>query len=310
MSARQREFFERQRAASSISNPSLNCFVATVVDYRADGKGAAVVWVDQPHADDPNQRLGPIPIMADWAGASYGSGTGPASGALAVVMNLSRDGDDFIVLGFLHSKPEPSPKVPQGERWMVHKNGSYAKIVNDGPTVGDKLGGTRAGGGALIEHKTRSGHTDTFDDTAQAITRKTQNGHSDVMSDALQTIVRKTTGGHSDTFSDAAQTIIRQTADGSQTIHDSVAHEVSHIAANITLGARAQAMSAVNAALNQSHLTQFESALRTQRRDDLVKFAAAMVSAGVPSASAVIAQLATLLGVSIPSGSSVVKIAN
>jgi len=277
MSARQREFFERQRAASSISNPSLNCFVATVVDYRADGKGAAVVWVDQPHADDANQRLGPIPIMADWAGANYGSGTGPSSGALAVVMNLSRDGDDFIVLGFLHSKPEPSPKVPQGERWMVHKNGSYAKIVNDGTTVGDKLGGNKTGGGDYVETKTRS--------------------------------------GHSDVFSDTTQTAVRAMADGSQTVHDAVAHEVSHLAANVTLGARAAAMSAVNAALNKSHLTSYETNRQASNLADLIANANLDASLGIITGAQLTAKLAALIAgfcskITLPGGSSIVKIAN
>ena len=277
MSARQREFIERQRAASTILNPALNCFIATVVDYRADGKGAAVVWVDQPHADDPNQRLGPIPVMADWAGASYGSGTGPENGVLAVVMNLSRDGDDYIVLGFIHSKIRPSPKVPQGEQWRIHKNGSYTKIVNDGTTVGDKLGGHKTGGGDYIEHKTRSGHADVFSDTVQ--------------------------------------TIVRQTIDGSQTIHDAVAHEVSHLAANVTLGARAAAMSAVNAALNKSHLSTFETNRQAANLADLIANANLDASLAIITPAQLTAKLALLVAgfcakVGVPNGSSIVKISN
>ena len=306
MSARQREFIERQRAASSISNPSLNCFVATVVDYRADGKGAAVVWVDQPHADDPNQRLGPIPIMADWAGASYGSGTGPASGALAVVMNLSRDGDDFIVLGFLHSKPEPSPKVPQGERWMVHKNGSYAKIVNDGPTVGDKLGGNRTGGGALIEHKTRSGHTDTFDDTAQAITRKTAHGHADMFSDAQDAITRTVQSTQQYTAALSAAGIPA----GSAAAHIlTAAGENAHLAvAGVALGDRLANMTPDQAAINKAHLQAEITNLRTVAKADLQLFANAMIAAAVPNAAAIMGLLSALGVVKVSNSSAIVTI--
>jgi hypothetical protein len=62
-------------------------------------------------------------------------------------------------------------------------------------------------------------------------------------------------------------------------------------------------------ALNQAAMTAFENNLWVQRLNDLKALITAMISAQVPNSGAILAQLATLAHVSIPSGSSIVKIA-
>jgi hypothetical protein len=97
------------------------------------------------------------------------------------------------------------------------------------------------------------------------------------------------------------------TSTGQITIHNSATGEIAHLASSVNIGALKSAMTSVNAVIAQFHLNEFEGNLWSKRLDDLEKFAAAMIAAGVPNASAVLGELATLIHVPVPNGSSVLN---
>ena len=84
------------------------------------------------------------------------------------------------------------------------------------------------------------------------------------------------------------------TATGQITVHNSATQEIASLAAYVNLGALGSAMTSANAALNNGHITTFESSLFSARLADLTALVTAMVAAGVPSAGSILSHLATL----------------
>lgn len=293
---------ERTRSAASHAVPQgITAYFGEVADYQANGQGSALIWVTNPHADDPNQKFGPMPLCVPWAGNKYGQLGGVEQGTQVLVLSLGPDGDAYVAIGFFNTQVRPSQPVPSKECWWVHANGPVLKLTNDGPAPNDAKGGTQVGGGGKHQTFTQGGHHDTFTDLA--------GGGS---------IVRASAGGHTDSFSDVtgAAAITRAASDGSsKTVHDAIAHEVSHLGANVTLGARAAAMTSVNAGLNKSHLSTYETNRAATNLVDLIANANLMHTAGIISAGQLATMLAALVAgftgsVTLPSGSGIVKLSS
>jgi hypothetical protein len=208
------------------------------------------------------------------------------------------------------------------------------KLTNDGSTPGDGLAAHRVEGGGLHLASTAGGHSDVMDDTAQMMIRKSAGGHSDKLDDAGKAMTRATAGGHTDVMDDDAKTITRTSAGGivdkiddaaqtstrsvnasTKTVMAAAGDEISHVAGQVGLGDRFASLPATDAAITNSHINSmvgivgfFSGSVNGERLVDMSVFANAMIAAGVPNASAVIANLATLSPVLVPSGSSVTRI--
>lgn len=241
------------------------------------------------------------------------------------------------VLLFVHG-PDDTPQAPSGERWIVHYNAAgqvdaFIKHTNDGPTTGDGLGGAHYGGNAaLTQATTKSGHSLKMDDTAKAVTTQSAGGHSVKLDDSAKTVTMQTTNGLLHKLDDAAQQIthvagtVKTTLDAQAqklthaigsvtTIVDGAGNAISHVASAVGLGDLASNLTAVNAAMRNADLSTFEDSLHAQRLSDLENLATAVSQALATaspavtvSASSIIALIASLAHISVPSGSSVVKI--
>lgn len=250
--------------------------------------------------DDGDQFISypKIPSVTTQLGDQYG----PVGNERAVLIPTQ---SGYVKL-FIHG-PDDSPGAPAGERWITHRNASatvdsYSKFTNDGPTPSDGLGGLHHNGGALHQSTTSGGHSIALNDTAKTVTVTSASGHTVTLDDSSHKVTVQTKNGLSHVLDDSAQKITH-TAGTVKTIIDGAGNTISHVATQIGLGDLPGNLPSSAAAITNSHLTTFESSLLSKRLDDLTKFAAAMVSAGVPSAGAVMGLLASLVHVPVPSGS-------
>lgn len=228
--------------------------------------------------------------------SQIGDQYGPA-GAERVVLHESQGS---WIATFEHG-PDDTPGAPSGERWIAHRNASgvvdaYIKLTNDGPTSGDGLGGTLlGGGGALTKATTKSGHTVALDDTAK-------------------TVSTTTAGGLKGLFDDVTQQVSHIAASAS-TVIDGAANTISQIAGTVGVGDTFASQPATQAPIANGDLSTFENSLHTQRLSDLENLATA-VSEGLAQASpavslpasVIIGFIASLAHISVPSGSSTVRV--
>lgn len=244
----------------------------------------------------------------------HGMQAGPTGDERCIVVAFSGG----FGVHLMHDEDD-SPGAPAGEHWYVHPaSKSFYKYTNDGATAGDGLGGARFFGKAFHQASTGSGHTITMDDTARRVSTVTAGGHTDIFDDAGRVISRVTSGGHQHIMDDANRLIKTLTSGGLEHIFDDAQREISHLAPNVTLGARLANLVESNNAMHNGHITEFSGNIMAQMMQSFSGvYSAAMMAAGIPGAPAFNAIvgaagwiLKNIQAPTIPSGSSIVKIAN
>jgi hypothetical protein len=302
------DFFAAMRAHADAAPRTLSCTVGELTAYDATrhlGKFTLPLFPDK----------GGNPIETGWVqigtpqnGPGYGAQFVPPQNGQAVLFFI--DMHNILPLGaiFLFNDVETPPFTDGKTNGWKDKNGSSHTTTDDGPTPGDGKGGAHVQGAAYTTHGTSGGHNIIQDDINKVVKHLSAGGHVILMDDANKLLKHLSAGGHYTLYDDVGRAISHVTAGGLKTLASDATSEISHIAPNVGLGDIVANLDSTHAALNKSHLTQFENDLKSKRLDDLTKFATAMVAAGVPNAGAVLAQLASLVDVPIPSGSSVVKI--
>jgi phage baseplate assembly protein V len=80
-----------------------------------------------------------LPILAPWVGAGWGLACPPAPGDQVFVLAQEGDSEHGVVIGRAWSDSARTPEAPVGELWLVHANGAFIKLANDGTirTQGD-----------------------------------------------------------------------------------------------------------------------------------------------------------------------------
>lgn len=73
-----------------------------------------------------------LPVAASWVGNGWGLACPPSPGDQVVVIWQEGDAEHGIVVGRLWSNTTPAPAAASGELWLVHKAGSFIKLLNDG----------------------------------------------------------------------------------------------------------------------------------------------------------------------------------
>jgi len=163
-----------------------------------------------------------------------------------------------------------------------------------------------------ITHTTAAGHKITMDDVAKTITHVTIGGHKIAMDDVAKTITHTTTGGHKVVLDDVAQAITLQTPGAAETaILDKATGEIAHVAGSVGVGDRVANLPANTAALAQAHLTTYSNGVDAMRLADMIAMGSHIAAAGIPNAGelvAILAGLAPLTKLSVPSGSGTVKL--
>ena len=181
--------------------------------------------------------------------------------------------------------------------------------------------------------KTSSGHEITFNNNvnAPAITITSAAGHVITLSDVNKNISITSVGGHVAILDDlnkriqmidsagnkflmnaqAGQLKIEhQLQSGEYSLMNTADHSIQHVASKVGLGdTAANLTNAEFSAFSQAAMTAFENNLFIRRLNDLEALITAMITSGVPNAGTILANLATLAHISIPSGSSIVRIA-
>jgi len=97
-----------------------------------------VASVDPMHATarvrlQPEDVLtGWLPILSPWVGAGWGLACPPSPGDQVFILAQEGDADHGVIAGRAFSDTAGSPAAEVGELWLVHKSGSFVKLLNDG----------------------------------------------------------------------------------------------------------------------------------------------------------------------------------
>jgi len=97
-----------------------------------------VTSVDPTHAT-ARVRLQPegvltgwLPVLSPWVGAGWGLACPPSPGDQVFILAQEGDAEHGVIVGRAFSDTASSPAVEVGELWLVHKTGSFVKLLNDG----------------------------------------------------------------------------------------------------------------------------------------------------------------------------------
>jgi hypothetical protein len=115
-----------RREATRVAGQKSLSRAAIVTSYDPNHYAAKVLI--QPE----NYETGFLPIATPWVGPGWGMFCPPSPGDVVDVhfQEGSRDAA-FVALRF-YGNAAPPLSVPSGEFWLVHKSGSYVKLLNDG----------------------------------------------------------------------------------------------------------------------------------------------------------------------------------
>ena len=116
---------------------------ASALDQSAGQPRLAVVSSVDPAAYTARVILQPegilsgwLPVLSSWIGAGWGLACPPSPGDQVLVLPQEGDAEHGIIAGRLWSATQAPPPAPSGELWLVHKSGSFLKLVNDGSVSG------------------------------------------------------------------------------------------------------------------------------------------------------------------------------
>ncbi len=116
---------------------------ASALDQSAGQPRLAVVSSVDPAAYTARVILQPegilsgwLPVLSSWIGAGWGLACPPSPGDQVLVLPQEGDAEHGVIAGRLWSATQTPPPAPSGELWLVHKSGSFLKLVNDGSVSG------------------------------------------------------------------------------------------------------------------------------------------------------------------------------
>lgn len=216
-----------------------------------------------------------------------------------------------------------SPGAPAGEHWIAHtpfsvileKDGElggytqFIKFTNDGVDPGDGLGGIARTSSSYIADATAGGWESSLSDTRKLSALESPDGATVKVQDAIDSNPGEIT------HTTAQGVVQHKMVDGSQparTVMDGVDGEIAHVVSKVGLGDRFGSLPSSSNVIANTHLDTMISdptaGLNALRLNDLEKLVAAMISAGVPNAGLILAQLASLVQLPVPDGSPSVRI--
>ena len=79
-----------------------------------------------------NVLTGWLPVLSPFVGAGWGIACPPSPGDQVLVIAQEGDAEHGIIVGRAFSQATPAPAAESGEFWLVHKSGSFLKLMNDG----------------------------------------------------------------------------------------------------------------------------------------------------------------------------------
>lgn len=221
-------------------------------------------------------QLGTPHVGANGSGAQFP----PKIGAQAKIAFLGA-AMDFPLFDSWYFTDQEAPPFPDGRTWGWNDpTGSSMTTTTDGPTPGDGKGAARVTAKSLAATTTSGGHQHLLDDVNKYVKTLSASGHLHILDDANQEIMTLTAGGL-------------------KTLHSDVTKEISHIptlGGSVNLGAVKSAMTSVNAAINQSHITDYENLRQNANLQDLIANATLDHAIGIISGAQFAAKLLQLVG--------------
>jgi phage gp45-like len=73
-----------------------------------------------------------LPVLSPWIGGGWGMYCPPSPGDQVLVVAQEGDAEHGVIIGRAFSSGQTAPDTPVGELWLVHKSGSFVKLMNDG----------------------------------------------------------------------------------------------------------------------------------------------------------------------------------
>ncbi|HQT43872.1 MAG TPA: phage baseplate assembly protein V [Halothiobacillus sp.] len=95
----------------------------------------ARVFIQPGDANNPNGILsGWLPIASQWIGNGWGMVCPPSPGDQVFLTSQEGDSDNYVIIGRVYAAQGgiTPPPAPSGEFWLVHKTGSFIKLLNNG----------------------------------------------------------------------------------------------------------------------------------------------------------------------------------
>jgi phage baseplate assembly protein V len=159
-------------------------------NLRADAKLGTISGYDpNRHAikvmlQPEGNETGWIPLGSVWAGNGWGLFAAPQLGIQVEVTFVDGNNEAGVAGLRLFSDVEQAIAVQSGEFWLVHANGQFVKLTNDGKlTVSDGKGATVAlnGDGTITSAATTWNHTGDVNVTGNVNVSETLTATTDVV---------------------------------------------------------------------------------------------------------------------------------
>lgn len=245
-----------------------------------------------------------VPLATMQLGDQYG-----ARGNERAVLMAAQSGP----IALLIHGPDDSPGAPAGERWIAHRDANgqvdaFIRHTNDGPTIGDGLGGAQYGGtAALSQLTTKAGrrvvendtaktltiasagttpHTTVYDDNlgTQGVKTTTINGLLAHLDDVLNQIRHQAGPNLFSIVDAAANRILHQGSLSVYTIVDAAGNAISHVAPNVGIGDLITNLGASNAAFRKIDADTLATSIKKMVGNALQQAAQAAIAASVTNA--------------------------
>ena len=111
--------------------------VGLIDTYNQDNYSATVKL--QPE----DEKTGFLPVLSPWVGNGWGMFCPPTHGDVVEVIYLNSDPDAGVICLRAFDDAARPLSVQSGEFWLVHKNGAFVKLTNDGKlSLSDQAGST------------------------------------------------------------------------------------------------------------------------------------------------------------------------
>ena len=164
--------------ALAASNLRAQSKIGTISGY--DPARPAVKVQLQPEGNE----TGWIPLGSLWAGNGWGMFAAPPIGGQVEVTFIEGHPEAGVVGLRFFSDVDQALSVPSGEFWLVHANGAFVKLTNDGKlTLADGQGATVSlnGDGTITSAATQWTHTGPVHFTDNVQVDKTLTANTDVV---------------------------------------------------------------------------------------------------------------------------------
>ena len=123
-SARLINFMKGNMAEMLAQQPKSRCGIVQSFD--------PVTYTARVLVQPENELSGWLPVLSQWVGNGWGLFAPPSLGDQVRLVPQEGSGQDYAIVGAMFSLVDQPLPAPSGEFWLVHANGQFIKLLNDG----------------------------------------------------------------------------------------------------------------------------------------------------------------------------------